>query len=81
MKVLAVDGPIAGKVNDIEQPDFKYPTSGTDSVTYYAHRFRVLGHEIWIASIHLDAGDINDDFVFNAILSDKAREVLIANER
>jgi hypothetical protein len=71
--VLAVDGPARGKVLPVERPSFRYP-DGRRRVSYYVHRYRLMGWQIWIASIWMDSEDISQTDMLHAILSDRARE-------
>ena len=92
MKVLFIDGPLAGDLRGIaehERNDIVIPIppkvtvdsydSEIELITkrYYVHQFQLCGYRINIASIHSVTDAIDPRDVFDNIVSAKAREATL----
>jgi ribosomal protein S3 len=82
MKVLVVDGPLQGNVHDVGgRPQFEIPVGASggniEKMTHYIHNFYIFGQAIKVASIHINAEDIQKSQVIAYILSEKAKETLV----
>jgi hypothetical protein len=82
MKALAIDGPSCGQIVDAKSHTFLAVISpvnineGMRQVTYHVHRFAIAHHIVRIASVQMDIEEISDLDVFNALVSDKAKEAV-----
>jgi hypothetical protein len=80
MKVLIVDGPARGEVREINKGHrFTVAVPGVDhyrQVDYHIHQYQFMDRILLLASVYLIPDQISTDSVFEAIASDKAKDVV-----
>lgn len=88
MNVLFVDGPEAGEIRDVKGWRIQAYVPATSPIlgdpndevalkplVYHIHRFVICGRILRLASLKLNADDINLYRVFSLIVSDKGKAV------